>query len=232
MLLSPAEEKTNLRIRADRLGTVAEVRSFLIDIENVYNALYVLNQIEKGSKIARSLFFTYKKHPINSGRNDTLLATGNEVDDSERSYAIERYTKQSHLTTKMYKQVGADDHLLLIRVNVQSPGFWEFVGTLSPLTQLREYLKDRHERKKDLLFRDKHEKRKGELENANLELELFNKTMDMMIKAGNSQEEIKEGLSKFLYEPLKRLGSHQDTNLIEGPEEPPRMTGVSVGQIV
>lgn len=232
MLLLISETKISLRINASRLGTVSEVRSFLIDIENVYNAFYILNQIEKGGKINRSLFLTYKKHISNSNQIENRDAEENASYDLKRHYALESFDTPSRVITKMSKQVALDDRLFLLKINVQSPGFWEFLGTLSPLTQIREFLKDRHERKKDVEYRNEQEKRKVDLENTNLELELMNKTIDMMIKAGYSQEEIRESVSKFVYEPLKRLGNHQDSNLIEAPEGPPTITGVSIGQIV
>lgn len=36
-----AEEYGTLRIKAERLGTVVDVRSFLTDIESAYNSIYV-----------------------------------------------------------------------------------------------------------------------------------------------------------------------------------------------
>ncbi len=39
--------------------------------------------------------------------------------------------------------------LTLERVRIESPGIWEFLGSLNPLQQIREYLKDRHSRRQD-----------------------------------------------------------------------------------
>jgi hypothetical protein len=44
--------------------------------------------------------------------------------------------------------------LVLEHVRIESPGFWEFVASLNPLQQIREYLNDRHRRRQDGEFRD------------------------------------------------------------------------------
>jgi len=45
------------------------------------------------------------------------------------------------------------ERLFFSKVNIQSPGFWEVMGSLNPLQQIREYLKDRHERKKIIIIK-------------------------------------------------------------------------------
>src|SRR5438093_681113 len=45
----------------------------------------------------------------------------------------------SYITTR--------DQLRLARVQLASPGFWEFFGALNPLEVLRKYLNDRHSRR-------------------------------------------------------------------------------------
>ena len=47
---------------------------------------------------------------------------------------------------------------------------------MNPLMQLREYLKERHERRKDKDWREEQERRKMVLENANIETQIFSKT--------------------------------------------------------
>src|SRR4051794_35010663 len=54
--------------------------------------------------------------------------------------------------------VPAARRLRVARVVMRSPGFWEFLGALNPLQQLREYLNDRHERSKDRGYRNDNER--------------------------------------------------------------------------
>lgn len=78
------------------------------------------------------------------------------------------------------------DHVLpeyrleLRRVSIQSPGFWEFVGALNPLQQLREYLKDRHERRKDREYRERAEKDKLRLDNELLQRQILEKENSLL----------------------------------------------------
>lgn len=50
--------------------------------------------------------------------------------------------------------------LQMSRVVLESPGFWEFVGSLNPLEQIRIYLQERHERRKDKDYRNDAEARR------------------------------------------------------------------------
>ncbi len=50
--------------------------------------------------------------------------------------------------------------LALDHVRMESAGFWQFVGSLNPLAQMRGYLADRHERKKDVEYRNDSERRR------------------------------------------------------------------------
>jgi hypothetical protein len=62
-------------------------------------------------------------------------------------------------------QIVPERRLQLTRVSIQSPGFWEVLGSLNPLLQIREYLKDRHERRKDRSYREPAERERLRLEN-------------------------------------------------------------------
>jgi hypothetical protein len=66
--------------------------------------------------------------------------------------------------------VGADQVILLQRVELSSPGFWEFLGLLNPLDQIRRYLNDRHQRKLDLLNLPV-QQQTAQLVNENIELQ-------------------------------------------------------------
>lgn len=66
--------------------------------------------------------------------------------------------------------VGFDQVIILQRVQLSSPGFWEFLGALNPLDQIRRYLNDRHQRKLDMLNQPTQEQT-ARLVNDNLELQ-------------------------------------------------------------
>jgi len=189
------DDRGTLRIRALRGGAVAEVATFLADLENAYNALYwfdaALIALRRGIHL-RDVYLL--GHPIfPSG------FTGEQILPERR--------------------------LQLNRVVIQSPGFWEVLGTLNPLLQIREYLKDRHERCKDKKYRSAQEERKLKLENELLqqslmhgELDIFRKRLEMMRDFGEDPKIIEQTVWSHLGPPMSRLGRHQDTGLIEAAE--------------
>jgi len=207
-----------LRIDAKRLGTTTEIRNFLTDIENVYNICYVIDRIENAKSVnLKSLVQPPKKRippKLNRGIEDFAeyrlpMQLANILSEPSKS--------PSRITTKIQKEVPRSEQLIITKINIQSPGFWEFLGGLNPLTQNREFLKDRHERKKDKDYRIAQEKRKGELEIASLQLDLVQKYIATCEKAGFTNEQIRDGAAKFIQEPIRRLGAHQDSGLIDGP---------------
>ena len=61
--------------------------------------------------------------------------------------------------------VAPRDRLRIHSVRLSSPGFWEFWGKLNPLEVIRQYLSDRHERRKDREYREEADKERLHLEN-------------------------------------------------------------------
>ena len=98
------------------------------------------------------------------------------------------------------------DELILTRANFNSPGFWEFLGSINPLQQIREFLNDRHVRRQDRDYREELEKRKLQLENDKLETELIDKQVELLQKAGYSKPYIKKMLNQHYFGPLAELG--------------------------
>lgn len=69
-------------------------------------------------------------------------------------------------------------------------GFLESVAKLNPFEVWRQYLCDRHERKKDDRYREKAEARTLELTNDRIKLELIKEAVNVVKDAGGSQEEL------------------------------------------
>ena len=58
---------------------------------------------------------------------------------------------------------------------IESPGFWEFLGALNPLQQIREYLNGRHKRRQDREYRETAEQERLRLENALIQRQVCEK---------------------------------------------------------
>ena len=104
----------------------------------------------------------------------------------------------------------------------QSPGFWEFIGKIDPLKHIREFLNERHDRKKDTEYRNKYEEKELDLKNKLLQLDVVRKTIAISKKAGVPDDEITKILRDNVLVPMLKLETFQDAKMIshiEIPEE-------------
>lgn len=138
-----------LQVYVSRGGLVDEALSFLTDIQDAYENLYALNL-----------------------KIDEAKQTFSERNENSWRYSSRRKPPALNPTRKFSDLVLPDEKLIVHKVNIESPGVWEFLGTLNPLQQLREYEKDRHERRKDKEWREAEEQRQMSLENQKREQEI------------------------------------------------------------
>lgn len=108
------------------------------------------------------------------------------------------------------------ERLLLSRVRINSPGFWTFLGNLNPLEVLRQYINDRHERRKDKDYRERAEERRLALENLSLENRVIRERIGLLREMGFGDSEIAPLLNQLVYQPLSKLNRYQDVNSIKG----------------
>ena len=83
---------------------------------------------------------------------------------------------------------------------------------------IRQYLNDRHERKKDKEYRNENEKRRQELENSLLENKVVKERIEMAKSIGATDQELTPLLNELVYKPLRRLDGPQDRGAIETAE--------------
>ena len=108
--------------------------------------------------------------------------------------------------------------LQLKGVVLQSPGFWEFLGKLNPLEVLRLYLNDRHNRIKDVTYRNRLEEEKFAIDNALGKIKLLSDYVDVAKKAGLTETEVANILRDNAHIPLLRLNALQDKGIISYAE--------------
>ena len=117
--------------------------------------------------------------------------------------------------------VPKSQQLVLAAVSLQSPGFWDFIGNLNPLEVLRQYLNDRHERRKDRQYRESAEKRRLRLENLKLENQVIKERIEIARNLGANDRDLEPLLNQLVYRPLTGLDRHQDLGTID-LVDPPR----------
>lgn len=228
-----ATELTSLRIKAERLGTVSEVTILLKDLEFAYNSIYAfdfivdslshdrerkLKQVDERFHRLRKYwqeFSIRKDYPFDLFISEMLF----------EEYALNKSKDNKPNLLELQGKIDIDkiilpsDRLIISKVNIQSPGFWEVLGSLNPLQQIREYIKDRHERKKDEEYRSRQEEEIGELEIQERKDRIINQRIETLRELGYSDAEIRQFVTEMVIQPLNRLGNHQDNGQIEGPDE-------------
>jgi hypothetical protein len=195
----------SLRIKGLRSGTVTEITSFLNDMESAYNSLYSFNLTISRWHSARR----YWRRHIGP---EEFFGLGFPFDNGAVHSA------------DYPEKILPEYHLELNRVSIQSMGFWEFVGGLNPLQQLREFLNDRHERRKDYEYRELAERERLRLDNELLQKQILEKEnsilreqLSIMREVGLGEVEIRQLVWSRIGTPLSQLGRHQDRGLIAGP---------------
>jgi hypothetical protein len=99
----------------------------------------------------------------------------------------------------------ADDSLVLNAAELHSPGYWELLGQLNPLTFLRDLLQDIHERQKDRSFRNQAEADALVLKNLLLKNRVLKEQITLLEKAGVDGEDIRALLMRQLLPPAREL---------------------------
>lgn len=198
-------ERGRLIILSGRGGSVSEIAAFLHDLENAYNRIFLFQNFALDSYLdPRSRRF--RLHAPFWHEVGLPLMT-------------------LHRTQLPTDLILPEDQLLLGRVRVESPGLWEFLGSLNPLQQIREYLNDRHRRRQDREYREQSEREKLILENELLRRQIFEREnsiwrdqINLLKEMGFSNDEIQSLYWANMGLPLVQLGRHQDTQLISVAE--------------
>jgi hypothetical protein len=103
---------------------------------------------------------------------------------------------------------------MLQAVRLESPGWWEVVGQLNPLEVIRKYLNDRHERAKDVSYRNKAERDRLHYENEILRNEVIAERIRLARELGATDEDLAPLWNSLLIRPLRRLDAYQDRGVI------------------
>ena len=199
-----------LRIFAARGGTVNEIVSFLKDVEAAYNSILEFSLLLE-IFTERERYFLWRRR--------------------WREWFIEfgippPWIWLGGLPVKEALLARLPDYGLEIRrIQIESPGFWEFLGALNPLQQIREYLDERHRRRQDREYREQAERERLNLENEMIrrqiwekENAIFKERIQLLREVGFSEEEIRRIIWHYVSQPLIALGKHQDAGLIQGAE--------------
>ena len=213
-----ATETATLKIKAERLGTVKEVKQLLTDFENAYNSIYAFdflvdtlsNDQDRRLRLLDERFHNFRKY-----WKEFSMRKDFPYDPFMFELFWDRHLHRTDESTinllELQSKIDIDkivlpaDSLIISKVNIQSPGFWEFLGSANPLTFIREFIKD-------LSYRNRQEKELGELK-------ILQEKIATLKQLGYSDIEIRQLTTAMVTEPLKKIGNHKDSGLIDGLEE-------------
>lgn len=191
----------HISVAAERAGSPAELSQMLLDFDAAYCAVYrfqahfsPLHRRRRGPMMFElAMEFGYPWGPLGWGGSCGDLASG----------------------------ISPEHQLVVSKVRIESPGLWEFLGSLNPLQQVREYLNDRHRRRQDKEFREASERDRLILENELIQTQINEKDnanlrerIALFRELGMSDEEIRAMVWTSIGKPLAQLGRHQDSRLI------------------
>ena len=226
-------EKSKLRIKAQRLGTIAEVTSLLTDLESAYNSIqafdYIVNAIASDrsknlQQFINAFIKTYvKEHANNKDMSDKSSIDRNLLKGFKYTFDKKKRELPNLLELQNIIQIDKivlpNDKLYLSKIIIESPGFWEVIGSFNALEQIREYLKDRYAQKKANKYSSKQEAEIVSFEIEDRTNKQINERIGALKKIGYTDEKIKPLVASMLIKPLEKLGKYQDTKQIEEPVE-------------
>lgn len=224
--------KVVLRIKAEKLGTITEVKNLLADLEYAYNSIYTFDNL-----VGTFHLENFKRIEEIQDRYHDFLIDMEDIKEGNKnikdriiyelfwnlSYFQSVKNSLPNILDLQSKIIFEDaipqgEKLFVNKVNIQSPGMWEFLGSLNPLEQFRKYLNDRHERIKDKNYRNRQEEELGDLNIIGKENEVIGQRIKMLKDLGYSEIEIRQIITEMVQKPLQRLNKYQDSEQIENAE--------------
>lgn len=208
-------EQGRIRIHGHGDVEVELVAAYLLDLRHAYNSLLVFESAFDGPRR------NYREpgYPFFLGNFALPLPR--------------RSTRQSWgwppASEEIASLVPHAEQLVLSGARLQSPGFWDFVGKLNPLEVIRQYINDRHERRKDRDYRESADARRLKLENLKRENEVIAERIRLARDLGATERDLAPMLNELVFRPLTGLDRHQDRGVIENVEVP-RLPDQSHGQ--
>ena len=195
-----------LRIHGRSGFLVSEIGQYLAQVEYAYNSLYTLEAfIDVVERSSRSWLIPYG---FGAFWGLPLFPQG-------RTRFLVSWPPTPETVAPV---VPPRDRLLLKAVNLESPGFWDFMGTRNPLEVIRHYLNYNHEQRRARQYREMAEARRLALENSLLENRVIRERIEIARGLGATDHDLAPLLNEFIYRPLRELDRAQDEGLADGAE--------------
>jgi hypothetical protein len=186
----PGQQDGRLRVNSESGWPVGDCIEFLAAIRRAYNSLVVL----------ASILDSYNSYgyPTHSGGRARLGLFGDPLINQT---FVELPFSEDFISSLMLPQ----EKLLIRRVQLSSPGFWEFVGLLNPLEVIRKFIDDCHQRRQDREYREQSERRRLEIQNDILETQMLRERIQTARELGIPDYQMTQLLNRLVYEPMGQV---------------------------
>lgn len=206
-------KKVILRIESSRLGKVEEVNSFLQTLNDLYNAIIIIDVIRYSSwNVNRNIDRTLSDIEMEFKKHEDIFGSLSRKDLANAIFS--NYPLDGHITfqkkidrilqnSDISSLILPHEKLIMSKVNIQSPGFWEFIGDPEILTIISNFIL--------FYLNNRYNKEGKELNKPKNEQQLIEDLIHTLKLAGYSEIEARV-LARILLTPhIERL-----RNLIEG----------------
>ena len=201
------ERQGRIRIHGYGEVEVALIEEYLADVKHAYDSLLVFESVMDGFKrVSRD--FPFPLYPAG-------LMYGWPLGPRRAVRYVRDWPPTADEVSSL---VPHSEQLVLSAAQLSSPGFWEFLGKLNPLEVMRQYLNDRHERRKDREYRESAEERRLRLEDLKLKNEVIAGRVKIAKELGATDRDLAPLLNELVNKPLLGLDRHQDKDVIENAE--------------
>ncbi len=214
----PTEENRSvLRILSEGGVRLFEVGELLKAIENAYNGTLIFQQtLDALRRWERELPHLFSDVRHNRRVQDRRFPATPPVFGFWPSLlVISKRRKPVLLSKDSFDSLVSRQHrLVLVRVQLKSPGSWDIAGIGAALEVVRKFLSDRHERRKDREYREPLERERLTLENEILKTKAIESRIQLAKQLGATDEDLAPLTNELLFKPLDELGRFQDSGLI------------------
>lgn len=177
--------KAKLQIIGYELGSLADVTAFLNALDDLYRGISIIDLVADDIKKADESILSPEERLLRA------------ISQDENAPIVD-FRREIARRTEQFARISLE----LTAVRFSSPGFWEVLGSLNPLLQIREWVNDSHERRKDRQYRERNEDNRQRIELEQLQIKVVSDKVRLLREVGVPEDEIRITVRHLLLYPL------------------------------
>jgi hypothetical protein len=211
-----------IKLRTSSIHRISELQALVDSLDSTYASISTLDvaidmMLGQRDDFDPKLVYGSSRWPDYDPR--TLTDATEFV--AEHRKQVRRYIDGSRSASNNrnedYSILREEGRLMVHSFRMNSPGFWEFIGSLNPLEVIRSALNDRHTRRQDRAYREAAEaerlamqNERARLENLELADRIAYRRIEALAAAGVSKKEVRYLTRRLVEKNLDHLESISD----------------------